>query len=394
MKVKQVPQDFVVEERARVRPTDRGPFALYLLRKEGIGTLEALRAVRRAWQVPGRAVGFGGLKDRHAVTTQWVTIPRGPRRNLDQPTFRLTYEGQFTQPMSRMLLEGNTFGIRIRDLSDREARTLSTRLADLATHGLPAYFDDQRFGSIRGDVPFAALLLLRGDAEGAFRAAVASPSREDRGPVKKRKLALARAWGHWEDALPHLHGTPTRAAVLHLVAHPDDFVGAFAALDREEKALFTSAWASSVWNRALAARVEALVAPDDRLVLPGASEPLVFAKDPAATASFGTAVLPLPAPNARATDPAWQAALEAALAADGLRADQLSFDPRLGLALRATQRPVLFRPDDLDVKPPEPDDLNAGRMRLDVRFALRPGTYATLLLKRATYDMGGAKALS
>ncbi len=280
MKVKQVPQDFVVEERARVRPTDRGPFALYLLRKEGIGTLEALRAVRRAWQVPGRAVGFGGLKDRHAVTTQWVTIPRGPRRNLEQPTFRLTYEGQFTQPMSRMLLEGNTFGIRIRDLSDREARTLSTRLADLATHGVPAYFDDQRFGSIRGDVPFAALLLLRGDAEGAFRAAVASPSREDRGPVKKRKIALARAWGHWEDALPHLHGTPTRAAVLHLVAHPDDFVGAFAALDREEKALLTSAWASSVWNRALAARVEALVAPDDRLVLPGASEPARLPEGP------------------------------------------------------------------------------------------------------------------
>ena len=98
MKVKQVPQDFVVEERARVRPTDRGPFALYLLRKEGIGTLEALRAVRRAWQVPGRAVGFGGLKDRHAVTSQWVTIPRGPRRNLEQATFRLTYEGQ---PRSR-----------------------------------------------------------------------------------------------------------------------------------------------------------------------------------------------------------------------------------------------------------------------------------------------------
>ena len=106
------------------------------------------------------------------------------------------------------------------------------------------------------------------------------------------------------------------------------------------------------------------------------------------------AVLPLPAPNARATDPAWQAALEAALAADGLRADQLAFDPRLGLALRATQRPVLFRPDDLAVKPPEPDDLNPGRVRLDVRFALRPGTYATLLLKRATYDMGGAKSIS
>jgi len=46
------------------------------------------------------------------------------------------------------------------------------------------------------------------------------------------------------------------------------------------------------------------------------------------------------------------------------------------------------------VKDPAPDDLNRGRACLDLRFALRPGTYATLLLKRATYDMGGAKSIT
>ena len=46
------------------------------------------------------------------------------------------------------------------------------------------------------------------------------------------------------------------------------------------------------------------------------------------------------------------------------------------------------------MKPPEPDDLHPGRFRLDVRFGLRPGTYATLLLKRATWDMGGAKSIT
>lgn len=394
MKVKQLPTDFVVEERARLRPSDRGPFALYCLRKQGIGTLEALRAVRRAWKVPARAVGFGGLKDRHAVTTQWVTIPRGPRRNLDEATFRLTYEGQCATPMSRMLLTGNGFRIVVRDLDAAQAATLADRLARLAAHGLPAYFDDQRFGSLRGGAPFAALLLLRGDAEGALRAVLATPSREDRGPVRRRKAALAAAWGRWDEALPALEGTPARAAALRLREAPDDFVGAFALLDREEKALYASAWASSVWNRAVASRVEALVAPDDRLALPGDAGTLLFPKDPAALDAWGDAVLPLPAPKARAADPAWQAALEAALAADGLALDGLRLDPRLGLELRATQRPVRFRPEALEVSAPAPDERAPGRVRLDVAFALRPGTYATLLLKRATFDMGGAKSLS
>lgn len=387
MKVKQLPDDFVVEEEARLRPSDRGPFALYRLRKQGVGTLEALRALRRAWKVPGRAVGFGGLKDRHAVTTQWVTLPHGPRRNLEQATFRLTYEGQCDRPMSRMLLAGNRFRIRLRDLSPVEATTVSDRLHALAAHGLPAYFDDQRFGSIRGGTPFAALLLLRGDAMGALRAVLATPTALDRGPVRKRRMAIARAWGRFAEALPHAKGTPGYPALAHLAAHPDDPLGAFAALDREEKALLASAYQSAVWNRAVATRLLERLPEADRLVLPNAAGPLVFPKDPAALADLADDVLPLPAPSAQASDPAWQAALEAALAGDGLTLADLRTEPRLGLALRATKRPVLFRPDGLEADAPVPDDLNRRRVALDLRFSLRPGTYATLLLRRATYDL-------
>src|SRR5262245_56225029 len=349
MKIKQTPADFVVEERAAIAPGDRGDFATYLLRKQGVGTLAALRAVRRAWKVPGRDVGFGGLKDRHAVTTQWVTIPRGPRKNLEEQAFRLTYEGKSERPMSRMALEGNRFRIRVRDLSEPEARRLAERMRDAAAHGLPAYFDDQRFGSVRGGGTFAVLALLKGDAEGALRAAIATPTRADRGPVRDRKRRLAAAWGRWDEALPFLAGTPTRAAVLRLGRAPGDFVGAFSSLDREERRLMASAYQSSVWNRAVAARVTDLVPEAERIVLPGEAAPLVFAKDPRALAPFESAVLPLPAPRAQADDPAWQAALEAALASDGLSLDRLVLEKRTGLSLRPTKRPVLFRPDDLTV---------------------------------------------
>jgi tRNA pseudouridine13 synthase len=393
VKVKRLPDDFVVEERARLVPSDRGRYAVYLLRKRGIGTLEALRAVRRAWRVASRDVGFGGLKDRHAVTVQWVTIPDGPKRNLDEKAFRLTYEGRSDVPMTRMALSGNAFRVRLRDLSRDEAATVAARFDESVRLGLPAYFDDQRFGSLRGGGGFAALHLLRGDAEAALRAVIASPSREDRGPVRERKRHLAKAWGDWEAALPHVEGTPARAAVLHLLRHPTDFEGAFAALDRDERRLFASAYASAVWNRAVRHRVAALVPEADRIALPGAAGPLVFPRDPATLSAFADATLPLPAPGARALDPAWHEALTASLAEDGLTLDGLALPRRLGMDLRATQRPVLFRPDEPHAGDPVPDDLHPRRFALDLSFTLAPGLYATILLRRLTYDMGGAKSL-
>ena len=387
MKVKQVPSDFVVEERATIEATDRGRYAVYRLHKRGIGTIEALRALRRTWRVPARAVGFGGLKDRHADTVQFVTIPQGPKRNLEEPAFRLTYEGQSDVPMSRTTLSGNHFRVRLRDLSRGEADAVARRFADATRFGVPAYFDEQRFGSLRGGGGFAALHLLRGDAEAALRAVIASPAREDRKAVRERERAIRDAWGRFEEALPRLTGTPLRAPVLHLVRRPGDFVGALAALDAEERRLLASAYASAVWNRTVARRIEAIVRNDDRIIFPGAAGPLVFAKDFAALAEFDGAVLPMPAPKAAASDPVWQAALEATLAEDGLTLDRLVFPKVLAMPLRPTKRPVLFRPQDARVEAAAPDDLNPGRSRLDLAFTLDRGLYATILLKRIAFDV-------
>jgi tRNA pseudouridine13 synthase len=296
--------------------------------------------------------------------------------------------------MSRMALEGNGFRVRLRDLSAEEADTLATRWADLVESGAPAYFDDQRFGSLRGGGGFAALHLLRGDAEAALRAVIASPSREDRAPVRERKRRLAAVWGDWDAALAEVAGTPTRGALLHLRTHPRDFEGAFARLDRDEKRLFASAYASAVWNRAVVARIEALVPPDDRIVLRGAAGPLVFPKAPRALDAWREDVLPLPAPGATASDPAWQEALEAALAEDGLALDRLALAPSLAMPLRPTKRRVLFGPQEPRLEAPLPDDLNAGRFALALAFALGPGLYATILLKRLAWDLGGPKAFS
>ena len=88
MKLKQRPEDFRVEELTDAVAGETGEFAFYRLDKTGWTTPDALAAIRRRWQIDFRRLSYGGLKDRHAVTSQFLTIFRGPERNLVARTNR------------------------------------------------------------------------------------------------------------------------------------------------------------------------------------------------------------------------------------------------------------------------------------------------------------------
>src|SRR4051812_50053482 len=80
MKLKRLPEDFQVEELPLVAPGEQGRFAFYRLSKRGIGTLEAVEAICRRWNLAGRRGRYGGPKERAAGTDQVPAIPRRPRR--------------------------------------------------------------------------------------------------------------------------------------------------------------------------------------------------------------------------------------------------------------------------------------------------------------------------
>ncbi len=67
MKLKCIPEDFQVEELPTVEPVERGRYAFYRLTKRGIGTIEAIEAIRRRWNVASSRLHYGGLKDRHGA---------------------------------------------------------------------------------------------------------------------------------------------------------------------------------------------------------------------------------------------------------------------------------------------------------------------------------------
>src|SRR5262245_65303375 len=92
MKLKRQAEDFQVDEQISL-VGDGGPFALYRLTKHSIGTPEAIDAIARRWDLAPHAIAFAGLKDKHALTRQFVTIHHGPKRAICQTNLEVDYIG-------------------------------------------------------------------------------------------------------------------------------------------------------------------------------------------------------------------------------------------------------------------------------------------------------------
>src|SRR5262245_30764341 len=109
MKVKQHPEDFLVEELTALTPSSEGAFAFYRLTKKSLGTPEAIERLSEALRVAPQRISYGGLKDTHALTTQHLTIIHGPRRHWRNPPLELVYLGQIAAPFHSTDIRANRF---------------------------------------------------------------------------------------------------------------------------------------------------------------------------------------------------------------------------------------------------------------------------------------------
>ncbi len=143
-------EDFVVDEILGFAPGGTGPHALLRVRKRNANTEWVAREIARAAGVRPFDVGFAGLKDRRAVTTQWFTVPLGKRtadswQQFAGEGFEVIEAHAHQRKLPRGALAGNRFTLRLREFTgDRAACEAS--VAAVARGGAPNYFGPQRFG--------------------------------------------------------------------------------------------------------------------------------------------------------------------------------------------------------------------------------------------------------
>jgi tRNA pseudouridine13 synthase len=159
------PETFFVEEIPAYAPLGEGPHTFLWVQKRGLSTPEAVRRLARRLAVPERDAGYAGLKDRHATTTQWISLPNvAPEAALAvaEPEMRVLEARRHGNKLRTGHLRGNRFEVVLTEVDEHEASALATALAGLGRHGLPNPYGPQRFGT-SGDNARAGLAILRGE---------------------------------------------------------------------------------------------------------------------------------------------------------------------------------------------------------------------------------------
>src|SRR5512138_1644266 len=144
-KLKQAPEDFVVEEiPSRDFNAAGGKYSVFILRKKNYNSEDAVRAVAERLGVPRKSIGYAGTKDRNAVTAQYVSVLGSFRNDAEMKDISLQFAGTTNEPLSLGDLEGNRFRITLRNLDDGEKINGLTFFTN--------YFDSQRFSKNNAEV--------------------------------------------------------------------------------------------------------------------------------------------------------------------------------------------------------------------------------------------------
>ncbi|MCA9686001.1 MAG: tRNA pseudouridine(13) synthase TruD, partial [Myxococcales bacterium] len=147
------PEDFEVEELPAYGADGQPGHLLLTLRKRAMNSEDALLALSRALKVPRAEIGLAGLKDRDAVTTQWISLPQQalPRlASFSHPAITLGAPSPHSHKLRRGHLGGNRFCVVVRELqldAGELAARVEAKLDHLGRVGLRNYYGEQRFGA-------------------------------------------------------------------------------------------------------------------------------------------------------------------------------------------------------------------------------------------------------
>lgn len=390
MKLRCTPEDFLVTEVTNRSPAD-GVYGLYRLQKRSIGTLDALQILQRSWNLASRQLSHGGLKDRHAVTTQFITIRNGPSSDFGHDLFDLTYLGRTGRPFEAQDIVGNHFEIVIRSLTADQCCRIRQRTEEISSDGFPNYFDQQRFGSLGESREFIAAYWCRKDYERALWLALAEPNSHDSPNEREQKQILRDFWGRWAECKQRLDRSHRRSIVTYLVDHPDKFRKAFALVNGDLRGLYLSAFQSAVWNRMLACLISHTNSQPSELPATQIGDTTVPIGGRGQDVPTEFEQLPLPSVRCKNLTPGTKKICDAALQFYNMTLKEMKVHfPRDRWFSRAL-RQAFVTPGKMSTAVGE-DRLQAGAHALTLNFELPRGSYATMLIKTVTTEADKAES--
>jgi len=177
--------DFKVDEIMPVQTSGMGEHLWLKIEKDGSNTDWVAQQLAKYAGLKSMAVSYAGMKDRHAVTTQWFSLHLPGMEDPDfssliNDEFKILQQSRHDRKLKRGALSGNKFQLRITQLTG-DLVELENKLQQIKQFGVPNYYGEQRFGREMGN-------LLK--AEKMFRGELKKLKKQHRGLY----LSSARSW--------------------------------------------------------------------------------------------------------------------------------------------------------------------------------------------------------
>ncbi len=160
---KESPEDFEVEELPAYLPSGEGEHLFLWVEKRGRSTPDVARALARHLGLGERDVSWAGLKDRQAVTRQWLCVPAKVEAKLAGfalPGATVLEAKRHRNKLKTGHLDGNRFKLVVRGVTD--AGAAREVLVRIERQGLPNFFGEQRFGVEGQNAAKGKAILLAG----------------------------------------------------------------------------------------------------------------------------------------------------------------------------------------------------------------------------------------
>ncbi len=214
-KIKQKQEDFIVKEVSNIKLLDKGDYAVFLLKKKNLNTIDVVKKIADFLRIKQREVGFAGTKDKIAVTEQFVSVSGVCKDRLcsfELKNVELKFVGYAKESIFLGDLVGNEFIINV--YADNVNDFIS-KYKDLNAIKIINYFGEQRFSKNNVDV-------------GRF--------------IVKNKFKEA------VELICKTNNFLERTILTYLKPRANDYVGALRTVPEKLLKLFVHAYQSQLWN--------------------------------------------------------------------------------------------------------------------------------------------------
>lgn len=147
---KQSARDFVVEEIPLYEFSGEGEHLILHVRKKNLSTMELVSILARYLGIKNKEIGYAGLKDKHAMTKQYISLHKKHEEAMDNFThdgIKILSKTYHNNKIRIGHLSSNRFYIRLKKVNPTDAKKIDEALKNISNQGMPNFFGYQRFGN-------------------------------------------------------------------------------------------------------------------------------------------------------------------------------------------------------------------------------------------------------